>query len=537
MHNKGQLDVISEFRKLSQKDENRDFFLLKHVFEGALPSLDAPVPQVMDCVKHLTLEAGEGMTAQVLMKPFITFCENDQQRPSEVFSISTKEIDEEFDFVSSAIVSGSRLNINEYVKHAITLAKSENRIISLRAIFSLGRIDYKEHTELIQAALEIIISVATTNKKDLFLAESLKSLVSLFLQDKNCKSTVLDFIQNHQEGAKDQLIHAAAEILFFEREKIPNDIETSLLELACKVKPKNQGTINKLDYAFSHILKKGEFNKVIIFLEKLFEQCDYEISISTFDSLIRELFKNKDTYLSELITRWFLSRKVALGRCCLDLFDNSRDKGIAIKCDVSQLSGDYEDFHSFLARKACGWLFPRQIAAISFILSLIDSTPDDQLEEISEIVFNPLLISYSGSVKEYLEDLPNGASNKLKRFITLSLTKLHDYHDNLRQVSKINELKPSETQRYTYSRYHNKIMNEVHNEARQQSVFLSIVKESILLYGSSSIDYVHHDGGKTRQETQMQKVSTRFEFPSLQYIDPHGLNNLLQGFRLEGCIQ
>lgn len=531
MHNEGQIDVIAEFRKLTQKNTKGDFFLLRSVLEEILPSINAPVHQVMDCIKHLSLEAGD---AYMLVNPFGDFCRNAPERSDEVLSIATREVDDVFDFIAPAIVSGSSLNLDKYIKKALLLAKSEHCVISTRAIFALGRINYNNQSDFIKMASEVIISSSKT-EDEILLSTSLKSLFLLFLQEKNCKPTLLDFIENHQKIASDLFVHTAMELLSFEKKKIPEDIESSLINFAFKIKPKNKGTISHLDCILSNVLERGDFDKVIIFLEQLFEQSDYEISISNFNRLTREICKN-DTYLSNLITRWFLSRKAMLGRFCLDLLDMTRDKGVIIKCDISQLSEKYESFHVFLAKKACGWFFFKQISAISFIFSLIDSAPEEQIEEIISITFNPLLISYPGSVKDYLEKSSDGASEKTKNFVTSVLAKLKDYHEGIDQALKINELRPSEAQRHAYNRFHHKIINDVHNEAREKSVFLSIVKESVILYGDSTIYHIHHDNGTSRQETLMQKISTRFEFPSLQYIDPHGLDFQVRRFRLEGCM-
>lgn len=534
MHNEGQIDVIVEFRKLTRKNTNGDFFLLRYILEEILPSINAPVHQVMDCVKHLSLEAGDDMAAYMLMTPFKDFCRKNPTRSNEVLSIATTDVDDEFDFISPAILSGADLNLEEYTRKTLSLVKNENHFISKRAIFSLGFINYNNQLDLVKIALEVIIASSKT-ENDEVLSISLRSLFSLFLQEKNCKSILLDFIEKHKDIASDLFVHTALELLSFNKENTPDDIEACLIKFAYQIKPQNKGTISRLDNILSNMLEKREFDKVIIFLEKLFERSNYKISISDFSCLMREICKS-DIYLSNLITRWFLSRKAMLGRFCLDLLDMTRDKGVIIKCDISQLSEKYESFHVFLAKKACGWFFSKQISAISFIFSLIDSAPEEQIEEIISITFNPLLISYPGSVKDYLEKSSDSASEKTKNFVTSVLAKLKDYHEGIDQALKINELRPSEAQRHAYNRFHHKIINDVHNEAREKSVFLSIVKESVILYGDSTIYHIHHDNITSRQETLMQKISTRFEFPSLQYIDPHGLDFQVRRFRLEGCM-
>ena len=59
--------------------------------------------------------------------------------------------------------------------------------------------------------------------------------------------------------------------------------------------------------------------------------------------------------------------------------------------------------------------------------------------------------------------------------------------------------------------------------------------ESVLLYGNKSIYYVHHGDEKTRQEMPLQEISHSFEFASMFNLDPHGLENMLFQFKVEGC--
>jgi hypothetical protein len=63
------------------------------------------------------------------------------------------------------------------------------------------------------------------------------------------------------------------------------------------------------------------------------------------------------------------------------------------------------------------------------------------------------------------------------------------------------------------------------------------VKKSVILYGEGSIHYMYRgqDDEPVRQETQMNAVSTSYEVPILTIVDPHGLDKMLQHFRLEGC--
>src|SRR5262245_58953650 len=64
LHNDGHVDVVAEFEKLNKDvSGGPDFFMTRHVFETALPHIDAPVTAVMRAVLHLSRSAGQDLAA------------------------------------------------------------------------------------------------------------------------------------------------------------------------------------------------------------------------------------------------------------------------------------------------------------------------------------------------------------------------------------------------------------------------------------------------------------------------------------------
>lgn len=87
LHNEGLIDVVGAFESLTNKSSNGpDFFLTRHVFEKALPDLDAPVLSVMRCVLRLYRGAVQDLAAGTIFKGFIDFCEKNPSRPREALA-------------------------------------------------------------------------------------------------------------------------------------------------------------------------------------------------------------------------------------------------------------------------------------------------------------------------------------------------------------------------------------------------------------------------------------------------------------------
>src|SRR4030067_916448 len=86
MHNNGLLDVIAGFKSLRNKsDAGYNFFTIRRVLEKALPKLNSPVQQVMECVLHLVSEAGQDMAAGALFDSLINFFADEPSPPKKSF--------------------------------------------------------------------------------------------------------------------------------------------------------------------------------------------------------------------------------------------------------------------------------------------------------------------------------------------------------------------------------------------------------------------------------------------------------------------
>jgi hypothetical protein len=533
LHNNGKLDLIELFKNFKNTPEKHDFFSTLQVFEEILPDLNAPVTQVAYCVKHLTLEAGRDMAAYRLLAPLRKFCQKDINRTKALLNFAITKVNEDFDYLSIAIEAGANINENEYVNKSIELLANENETIKQRVVFALGKIHYQDKSLLEPVAMAIKKS-STLSPTDSMLATAMKALFSIISQSGDLETIFLDFLANHFNKFGDCFIHAASEILFYEEKKVSFNVKPILLDICCHTKPENKGTIDNIDYVLERLLKNNEFGKCIDFLERFFELSEYKLSVKNFNSFVRELHNHRDTYLSLLLTRWFLSRKIFLGKCCGDLLRNVGN-GISIGFDKSCFSDESKGVHLFLARKACGWFFNQPKIVIGLIESLIPDAPKDELDDMQLLIFNPLCISFPGSIPKRMEELRESSQNRLKEIASNVLSDYKKYKESVEVALEVNELKPSEQDRHTYWKHHNKLINVTMKQDRSKSLVNSLFSESILLYGNKSIYYIHHGEQKTRQEVPLQEFSSSIEFASMLYLDPHGLDNMIWQFKAEGC--
>lgn len=190
----------------------------------------------------------------------------------------------------------------------------------------------------------------------------------------------------------------------------------------------------------------------------------------------------------------------------------------------------------FVAKKAIGYfLLTQPTCAADILISLMrQATDEETLEELGQLLFDPLLLNFTGKAREHVEQQSKLASGKVKETIDKALKSIDDYLDDLHSVGTLTALHPSQAQREAHHRYFSDLMSDSYKVAESQSFILNLFSKTILLYGRKSINYMYNqDGQSQRMEIPLQSHGTSWEVPRMENIDPLGLDYMLRIFRNE----
>ena len=534
LHNDGHINVVAEFAKLENTPESGpDFFTIRHVFEKTLPYIDAPMRDVMHCVLHLYQGAGQDMAAETIFNSYIAYCEKDQTRPLDAMKIIENEHDQFADILPSTVAAGSRIDNSHYLAEALRLSQHTVKVLRRWAVFSLARIKWPTGANVPEEALAGLEKSAT-EEDDEILANVIKSAFTFYQQDKTTEARVIALIDNALSKGDECALHAGAAIFGFEAKEIPAPLLDLILRHLKHVKPTNKGTIDNIDYGITSLLKEAAVEKALRFLEGLLPLHTGIVTIEDFDSAANEIRMNK-ALLSRVTTRWFLNGAPALCESIRNIAEKFHNDTLPIDIDVTELTTKDFKHIVFVARKAIGYLFTKPITATSLLIALMRLAPDDKtLAYLGELLFDPLLINYPGSAREYVEAQARQEIGKVKATLDKALSALAAYFDTLSAVPVLAALHPGQAHRETCSRYRGELFEASMQKAEKHSVFLHLASKSTLLYGRKSINYVYGDGGPPRRmEMPMKSYSRQMEFPRMEHLDQHGLNYMLRVFRAE----
>jgi hypothetical protein len=206
-----------------------------------------------------------------------------------------------------------------------------------------------------------------------------------------------------------------------------------------------------------------------------------------------------------------------------------------IEIDPLEINPADTAHYLFVARKAVGYLFSQPISATSILISLMRNSDDDEtLGQLGALLFDPLLLSFTGKVRNYVMARVETESGKTNETLANALKRIDDYLSNLAKAGSLPALHPSQSQREAYHRHFSQAMSESFKVAQAESALMSLIAKKVMLYGTKSIYYAYQQDGKFhRMETPLKSHGIEMEFPRMQNIDPYGLDFMLRVFRAE----
>ena len=531
----GTVDLAGEFEKMENSTKvDYDFWILRHLFEQLLPHLEARPSKVMDCVVHLISEAGDNGAATFVANPFKEYCEGNSTRCSECLQIFAESTIKYVDLFPSIIAAGFKFEPTQYLEKVGEYSK--HNIIQVRssATFALGNIEYSKSSKELRSALGILKEVCDAETEDQIIGSVVRSILKLLNYGSEHESQIVEVLKLAFSKGDHISKYYASNYFAFTDDKLSKKIRLLLFGFLEKVKPTDKGTIHNIDRGIVRLLKAKKTNVSIQFLENLISNSNNKLNKDDFIHFSSELHKNK-LLLSKIIKKWFLSANPYLCLFIQEILSNvgradsviSIDKRVLMGLDIVQLE--------FIARKAVGYFFMNPITASSIIVSLMPiCRGDGERIKIGRYLLDPLLVSYSGKLKDYLDDVHKKSKGVLNSFLKQILKHHKKFLADINSMGIIYELHPSIRNREIYSRNYQNQLSAAMKAAEKKSVFSQIIKKSIILYGNSSVHLTYSNTGETtRKSIQLESHEYSYELPRYEVVDSVGLDYMLRVFRVE----
>lgn len=525
LHNRGRIDVLSviegpKFEAVS----GHDFFAAQNFFRHAIPRLTGvSVERMLRCTEALVRKGSGDMMAYRPNEALLEWLKAEGTRSSEVVTKARRGDALALDHLTFALQATADLNL---MRELVADANPRVRQSALTAISRTPHPDDGERSKTVGAVGALVGPTHDDAKKATILA-------ALLLPFVHAKAVPPDEALSAARKIADDCgagtVHVAGQVLLAAGEWCPAELRNVLLDALRRIHSGSKGTIDLVDVALCPALKGDGADNAVKYVEDVIGRDDDSLKIGSLNSFVRDWADKRRDLLDKAVALWLASGKRLLCQAVDELVSEGGLRGEAFNVDIAALELSPSQQY-LMCRKAIGYLFMKPVSAASILVSTLRSADDDLASAVKDLLFDPLLVSFSGSVLEYLEAVP--ATDPAQVHVADLIARTRQYLDGFNTSGAARELRPSEYQRQLQRIRDANFQREIRKNAEKRSIFHDLVHKSVLLHGSGSVTFVEGpDGGRKPMHMKLHGFSTTSEWPRLETIDPVGLDIVLRTCR------
>lgn len=532
MHNADEINIVKECTQACRDADDYDFFVLRFKLEKLLPSLNASVEEVMNCIHNLIAQAGDDLASHEPVPAFKSFCKQQEGRIDEALNIAVKEYSKYHEFIFWLLSAGVEMDFDKYIIHLRELLLGSVIQHKISSVATIKQIDFSGKLNVAKELFFVLKSVLDTNDNNQLRSSSLDSLLNLYSLHLDIQNEILQAISHILQSTDVLILHNAVYSYLRVEESANLELRSLFLRSFININPQNKGTIKVLDSALYRMLSSSVYIEGVEFIEKYLLKNE-SFDVTEFSSATHVIIR-KPELLGHIVTRWFLSKKYILGRAVEGIFSILSGEGIFIDVDNSIVKHS----HAFLARKAVGWLFFYPMSMVSYLYSLLHYADDGERKQIAYLLLSKVLLNYPSISKNYLSSkIKDETDSNIKSLLNEILGKIDSYFIELHSTNQLKELHISEEWRIAFQRYHSGLMRDSMKEAEKGSIFRQIATRQLILYGHKTVNYFGiNDTEVKRSESELKPYGVSRSFPNLAIIDPTGLEYELFILKWEECV-
>lgn len=522
LHNQGRIDALemATWPTLAELPSHKAHFL-ERFLTLLLPDLDAPTAAMLDFVTAMSRP--ERRSSRLFLDGVVVWM---RRRPIQARAVLDLAV--QGDASALPLLSIALQGLGDYsMARTIIAAHDDER--RMRAIRALGWIPHPDVAAL-DASVAVLGEILGT-ADDPTRAQSLEALAHLFQQAGTAMTAeAVRLVQALLAGAGDLTRHQAARALY-QATVFGPDATSAVLDGLIFLNPDNAGTVESLDYALSDMIQAGPADLALGFLARLIQASNGTMSLSRFESVLNTLLTGPQARLADTTVDWLLSGQVELARGVSKAIQRVGGTPVVLTPDLATRGFSGPRLVS-LARKAVGYFQAQPVTAASLVLAALRVVPRTSATLIETVLFETLLVHYSGALETYLSGLPR--ADPAYRAVRRALKRKADYVKGLQVPGRIAELRPSEQKRRVEYERHAEEMRHAFEEARKASPVLNLFPSTVMLYGRQSMSFmVDFDGRRQSTDVKLQSHGTTVEIPRGAMLDPMELEEITLAFRVE----
>jgi hypothetical protein len=493
------------------------FFSFQHTLCEVIPALDANVEQIIDFVVALVAKGGtDGMSGQPNAGLRNWFSINTDAAMTAVATAKSQP-----GLIRDNLVFALEGLADEAV--CWELVKSEVIEIQLSALTALGRGQFPVVEADIGAA--ILLSQIEQPLDERLLASFVLVAVKIIESSPQYEGLLSELLVRPFDPVKGIAHFTLAGVI----SEAPISENARIFELALKqllnVNPEHKGTSARIAFELGKHLTSERGRAIVDFVRDYLFKNKALRSDDPLMGFICKLMANRKLFgylLADWLGRAAVENSALLGRALAKSVEHSK----VLNLDTSEIG--LEPAHCMnLITRACGHFFTKPVLAAKIVIHTVSSIEEPEVHHLAaNLLVDPLLSNYAGELLEFLQKIE--AKDDPHGIAKLAVERSKTHLEAISSAPELVEFRPSERRRQMASNMHSDAVNKAHQESRKESVFLSMISTSTLLYGSRSRSYRRMARSEDGEELQMfdipmQSISHSIELPRESIFDEIGL--------------
>lgn len=528
LHNAGRISLLSKTNLETIESLNQiKFWAVSHPICEAIPRLDSSYREVLTLVQTLVDKAGSDGAAGMPYTFLIKWCKLNPDKAQKIVS-KAKDLDpiclSHCTFALQAL---------EDIELAFDLLSYSNKKLVKSGFQALGRLEINGEPDGKRIIDKCCEALTPDNGKNLRLSAietAFKTWEKIGASNPYRQQEFLENVITQNEC--DELVQLSAFLFYHPNGLVERSIYLILKALTTNERINPKATLHWLDLAMHANKRKWDYSKTLDAFAAQIARLDSEIESNQLYHFCDYAWEDSDN-ISTLFSSWLLKGQFNLCTFLVDMVGEAGKKNASVEIKKSDLPNDSDD-QIFIARKCIGFLWLREVTAASLLMSIVKNGKKVARQVAEELLFNPLLLSYSGALRAFLEEKCGSSSKRISNCAQRLIEKHNTYTDGLKSAKHLVELLPTLEQRRSSAMLDRERRKNIHNKAHEKSLFAQLTSKQVLLYGKKSFSIIQGPGGeKTPNITPLSEFSYTTEVPRLSVVDPVGFTKMLTIFRLE----
>ena len=533
MHNSGKIDVLDAYRS-DQLDavDRHGFFRLQYVFCETLPRIQCLTADVLATCRIVLDKAGNDASVVVVYDALRAWFQQSQQRVEDGLTLIRRDIDTQSWAIHTVLLAGAAHDLGRFSGEALDLSRQPQSDVRLSALRALGQIKLDGHSEILTSIVDRLDDAIELPICDQEPAVAIVALLSLHERFGEGSVGLLEpiFLKACKTPTK-EMRHAIAVGLHSFWRSFTGPMINAAFSAIQNVDKDVPDMIDRIDLTLYQWDLDGDRGRVLAFLVKLLGGSEAAIEI---DSL--KNFRHRLSDGAGDLTGWYVmsllltgNRKLCVAAERLLPYTKAPD-GLDIDLTTFGLDSHWV---LFLSRKILGFVTVNRPSATALLLSCLRAVPDEGRAELEDLIMKYLLINYPSAIEQLRASItPNDSAQGSVKRLSDAIEK---YLEGLHRYGVCHAFQPSERARQLQRHRQADSLRDAQKQSVSKSVLSQLVPQSIMLYGTGTIAYVHagEPGDPIRKEIPLGSIEQTMELPRLESIDPVGLHYAIYRFRTE----